>query len=420
MGNCSITVLDKDRKFRDTILVLPTAGVVSVRICIDRGEGTEALFYGVVDFDSVVENEKTHVVSFSCLSSIDALRYIPIDTLYAWLQSHGCVVDRGIIYPFNRTLVVQGKAVSLSNVLNGLASLAGLGSASNDVLWEFNEYAAYGGAGFTSLYVITKGNYYPAGPFQSMFDADLERSPMSFYRFGSCLELLKYLQLSFFSFASVKYDVQTDVAVLRFRQRGNPNQTFIVDGQLLTSRVTRASLSGVLVKNIYGKQSLLPDPNWQPSKGETLYGSLSDSRRGLTLELPLKTVENPNQFQSGTKDDLYSYLHVELTLAGAPPNTLFTCGSIDAHGWPLNGVEYLYLHAALANAYGRSRVGAKEYLTRTFHGISARVSGVSSAENLLVGATESFVRPGQVQNLESVSTEIDLTKNTCSVTGVLL
>lgn len=413
MADISMNVLDFDRKFRDTILRItypgePVLFKASLGGLDVPSPFDQALFFGYVDSESIEEDEKSNVIKFSASSPIRRLGSVSIQQLWDWLRARG--LERRKDYEWVGGQLYNGKFVSLKDVLAGMASLVGLADVEIESTWKFLDWRSHYAVSVDRLWIQTEeGIADPYGVRRGMFDADLQRSPMSFFRFDNCLSLMKYFQLSFFSFAYVRYSPVTDMPVLKFKQRGSTANSFATDGRLLESKVHYSLIAGVKVANEYGRD---PGDGYADYR-RTIRGSYNE-RTGMTLALPWKTAEFPTSF---TELNGYSYIYGSIDQVQDRVE-IQMMRRVVANGWPMYGVNYPQLHHALAEAYYTSQGGRKQHYTRTYHGLTATRDEVSSIDNIRVMESETFVRQGTVVSTEVTFTDIDAFKNVVTITGI--
>ena len=130
-------------------------------------------------------------------------------------------------------------------------------------------------------------------------------------------------------------------------------------------------------------------------------------------------VKKVRLYGNGTAVAVYwDALSAHAVAPGYLTDGIFVCNKLYPHGWPLNGALHPNLHCALANAYGLSSVGQKEMHVRTFHRPTVIKDGIVSMEHSRVLEREEFPYRGEVMNLETVKTELDIEKNVMTRWGV--
>ncbi len=407
MADVTLRVLDKDRKFRDTILTGTSR--LEFRVLLND---TQSLFTGYVNKATRKSKDKSDLVDFTAFSPLNVLSTVSIADLYAWLRANG--YERTVQWAHGGYVIFM-KGIRLRDVLHGIARMAGLSDVLIEHFWTFHEanYPMNGGD-FLKLWILTNAARFPGDEQQNMFDPDLERSPMSFAQFENCRTLLKHLCQMFFSHAYVQYVPELDHHYLIFKQRGSSDSDVTADGTLLSQDTDYIATSGIIVRHLIGRQGV----TFNPTSMQSNYGTFS-ADSGLELELPLKTHETPDIFNSGTADGIYSYLHVEIPPDPWPPrNGIGLVGHVTANRFPTYGLSASHLHKALAESYGLMHVGERARVARTYHGVTATKNGSSNVAHFRVGEVLSYVHHGVLYRSDISVTEIDPFKNTTKVFGV--
>jgi len=375
---------------------------------VQRAQDDETLFYGYIDFSRVVEVDKTDVVRFTAYSPLKRLEEVSILQLYNFIQANNYERYREVDAYFG---LYFGRGVKLRDILYSMARLAGLASVEIVSSWLLRDWLNYEAVGIDKLWVLTQD--FPigiGGITRSVFDEDLQRSPLSFFRFGNCKELLKDFQLSLFSFAHVRYYPETDVANLIMKQRGSSVYQVKPNGRLLDHENAYETVPGVLVQGIY--QVDIPD--WSP--GRTQLGSFTE-KKGFQHDLALKTAEQGNGSTLGLH--MYEYWHVEITPTQGRGD-IQLARNVVANGWPEYGETFHTLSAALANAYFNSQGGRRQFPTRKFHRLTGTRNGDSSVQNMRPLEHEEYLYRGELKRMEIRGTDLDPFKNEATLTGIVL
>lgn len=405
-----MTVDDSTRKFRDTILNPPSPGATVVfRSWIDGPSGKESCFYGLVDLDSVTEKEKAGDVEFIAHSHLRHLSTISIASLWSWLQSNSH--ERWKVLEWAGGWQYSGRAVPLTSVLQGMASLSKLAGVEYSQTWRYFEYRGGESVPFEKLWIVTADYPTQGGIRRGMFDDDLQRSPMSFFRYNNCLELLRYLQLSFFSYATVVYNTSADVANLVIKQRGGSLVPVAATGVLRDSEKTYETVTGIRIENEYAT----PPNDGFVSSRVTELGSVTQYT-GWKHGLAWKSAEFVNSF---TELNGYSYIHGEIVPV-QDRGDLVMIRQVEPAGWPIFGQRFGSLHAALCNSYYEARGGRRAFYTRSYRGVRGTKGVGASIEHLRAVEPHSFVNTrGEVVLTEMQEVDVDVIKNRTTIKGLV-